>query len=68
MINPGGYAEHADHEWKKRGECVHCVPCGIVLYQGNVPKDKKAFASAMNDITLAAMKAVTAKQKKRKKK
>jgi len=33
-------AEHAPHPWRQVGGCVYCVPCGLRLYQGDLPEHK----------------------------
>ena len=32
---------HEQHSWKQVGRCVWCEPCGVRLYQGTIPKEKK---------------------------
>lgn len=48
--------DHVDHEWRKEGRCVYCVPCGLRLYQGGIPKDKRAHAKAMDSVFASIMK------------
>lgn len=28
---------HSQHPWRKIGRCVYCGPCGVRLYQGDLP-------------------------------
>lgn len=57
-------ASHRDHEWKKRGGCVYCVPCKVRLYHGDLPKDKKGFSDAYDDIIRAAERLLDEKHRK----
>lgn len=36
-----GLADHEDHPWKQVGLCVYCEQCGVRLYQGDLPDEKR---------------------------
>ena len=35
---------HIDHTWKQVGRCVYCDDCGVRLYQGKLPPDRREAA------------------------
>jgi hypothetical protein len=32
---------HYPHTWRQVGRCVYCDDCGVRLYQGRLPADRK---------------------------
>jgi hypothetical protein len=32
---------HAAHTWKQVSRCVYCDDCGVRLYQGTLPADRR---------------------------
>jgi hypothetical protein len=35
------FAFHMPHRWKQVGRCVYCDDCGVRLYQGTLPADRR---------------------------
>jgi hypothetical protein len=32
---------HVDHSWSQVGLCVYCADCGVRLYDGSLPDEKR---------------------------
>lgn len=45
-------ADHAEHRWERRGQCVYCADCDVRLYQGCRPGPRKQaqLAQALDTI------------------